>query len=102
MLNVFKALNPQDQLIISHRFLKFAEERKKVKCSFLILNNLAKAATAPEAPETLDCINTWIAFIDSNPELPENFIAGKPVNDVAVLSKGRFFDTSRASGCPFD
>lgn len=50
---------------LDQEWRKFAQEKRKIRCSFLVLNNLSRAAMAVESPETLDCINTWIAFFQN-------------------------------------
>lgn len=102
MLKALKALSALEQTSISQQFLRYAEERKKIKCSFLILNNLAKAATAPEAPETLDCINIWFAFLDANPKIMNAFDGKISTEDVAFVLPKTFSPKTELLGCPVD
>ena len=102
MLKALKALSVLEQTSISQQFLRYAEERKKVKCSFLILNNLAKAATAPEAPETLDCINIWFAFLDANPKIISALDGKISTEDVAFVLPETFSPKTELLGCPID
>lgn len=76
------------------------EEKKKIRCSFLILNNLSRAAMATEAPETLDCINTWLTFIDETSRM-RRLYSGDLAVPTAKSGSEHFAITNVATGgCP--
>src|SRR5688572_10048452 len=47
-------------------FVGYNGHQRKVRCSFLILNNLAKAAQTINEREAFDCINTYLSSTRSS------------------------------------
>jgi hypothetical protein len=52
----------------------FSESRKIYRCSFLTLNNLAKAAESINDPEVLNCLYSLLVFEDRQNQVLKNYL----------------------------